>query len=220
MKKFLLAVTLILGVVVSQFALIKTVEASDAYVGTWEGGWKAYVMTETYSGNDSSMSCRVKTVSPKGTVKYIDYEFSFYGDRVTFKDSTGASGVFYTDSVGQYQVENQICIAWWKIHYGKSDSSSSSGGSKSSEKVYVGMNDYGDKEVYILPDTIQDINWQGYSGFSVQVCLDNNPKSYTWYFVYKDSQWCQLMSLSEYSYPTPINSPIIKKVVEVANRYR
>ena len=107
MKKFFAVAALILGVVVSQFVAMSQAEAADHYLGNWEGGWKAYLMTETQRGSysDSKITCTIKTVSPKGTVKYIDYSFSFSGNRVTFNDSTGASGTFYTDSPGEYQVE-------------------------------------------------------------------------------------------------------------------
>ena len=210
MKKFLLAAALIVGLVIGQAA---QVEAQDVYVGTWEGGWKAYVMTESYRGTrsgdrNSEMSCKVKTVSPKG--------------RVTFKDSTGASGTFYTDSVGQYKVESEIIIVLWQLDNKKSSSSGSSSGSSIPEKVYVGMNDYGDTEVYILPKTIRDITFKGYNGFSVQVWFSNGTSPRVpWYFVYKDGQWCQTLSLDNMSYPVPISkSKILVKVVEVANRYR
>lgn len=210
MKKFLIAAALAVEIFGGQ------AEAADVYVGEWEGGWKAYVMTETKRGGSSEMSCTIKTVSPRGTVKYIDYVFSFYGDRVTFKDSTGASGVFYTDSPGDYQVENEA------VNVLRTGRSNLSGGSASSRprEVYVGMNDYGDAEVYILPDTIRDITFQGYSGFSVQIkTSDGNSPKVPWNFVRKDGTWCYLLSLEDWAYPSPAKG-IVLKVAETANQYR
>ena len=225
MKKFLAMAMLVFGLIICQAA---HVEATDVYVGTWEGGWKAYVMTESYRGESNSrertaeMYCRVKTVSPKGTVKYIDYSFSFYGDRVTFKDSTGASGVFYTDGVGQYKVENEIIILLWKLEREKSSPSSQS---NIPEKVYVGLTDYGES-LYILPKTIREISFKSYNGFSVQTWLSNADYSSSepWNFVYRDGEWIYLGvgEITEWSrWAMPVSKiPLYAKVVEVANRYR
>ncbi|MBR1647322.1 MAG: hypothetical protein IJ685_11180 [Selenomonadaceae bacterium] len=91
----------------------------------------------------------------------------------------------------------------------------------SAQRVYVGMNDYGDKRVYILTETIRDITFKGYSGFSVKIAFDDNePTRSPWYFIRKDGVWCQLMGLSEGNYPTPIEGTSVMKIVETANRYR
>lgn len=89
----------------------------------------------------------------------------------------------------------------------------------SAQKVYVGMNDYGDKRVYILTETIRDITFKGYSGFSVNIADDDHVVRSPWYFIRKDGVWCQLMGLSDVDYPVPAKS-IALKVAETANQYR
>ena len=70
----------------------------------------------------------------------------------------------------------------------------------SAQKVYCGMNDYGDAGVYIFTETIRDISWKSYSGFSVQVVSDDDyDNSSTWYFVRKDGTWCILLGLDDLS---------------------
>ncbi|MBR4382431.1 MAG: hypothetical protein IKP64_02615 [Selenomonadaceae bacterium] len=88
------------------------------------------------------------------------------------------------------------------------------------QRVYVGMNDYGDKRVYILTETIRDITFKGYSGFSVKIAFDDEESRRPWYFIRKDGVWCQLMGLSEFDYPTPIEGTSVMKIVETANQYR
>ena len=112
MKKFLTMAVFALSVFILQ---MPQVEARDEYVGEWEGGWRAYLMIETVqlgkNGNDVAFSCRLKGVSPQGTTKYFDYVFTFYQNaRVSFRDSTGASGSFAMGSPGVYQVEHETAI--------------------------------------------------------------------------------------------------------------
>lgn len=217
MKKFLFATALAFGLVVSQIVVGSQAEAADYYLGNWEGGWKAYLMTETQRGSysDSKITCTIKTVSPKGAVKYIDYSFSFSGDRVTFNDSLGASGVFYINNPGDYQIENKAV----GILIGDASISPSS----NQREVYVGMNDYGDGKVYVLTDTIRDITFKGNSGFSVKVKLirdDGTQQVYSpWYFFRIYDQWCMSTGLNDYQIPTPVEG-ILLKVAETANQYR
>lgn len=112
MKKILAMAVLILSLIVLQ---IPQAAASDNYVGTWEGGWKAYLMDETVkfgkNGNEAAASCRLKGVSSNGTTKYFDYVFTFYQNgRISFRDSSGASGSFVLGSPGVYQVEHETAI--------------------------------------------------------------------------------------------------------------
>lgn len=114
MKKFLTMAVFALSVFILQ---MPQVEARDEYVGEWEGGWRAYLMIETVqfgkNGNDPAFSCRLKGISPQGTIKYFDYVFTFHqnsGARVSFMDSTGASGSFVMGSPGVYQVEHETAL--------------------------------------------------------------------------------------------------------------
>ena len=94
-------------------------EAGEVYLGEWEGGWKAYLLIDDrgrYEFDDDNaliIYTSIKAVSPKGTVKIIDYVFrGIYGsnDRLigaSFRDSLGASGTFYLDNPGVYIIENK-----------------------------------------------------------------------------------------------------------------
>ena len=122
MKKFFLASILILVVVFSQFVAMSQVEARDEYMGEWEGGWRAYLMTESIkpqkSGVNPVINCRLKAV--KNTTKYFDYEFTYHNDaggvpRVSFRDSSGASGSFIIGSPGVYQVEHETAVRLLEI---------------------------------------------------------------------------------------------------------
>ena len=122
MKKFFVAAAFILGVVVSQFVAMSQVEARDEYMGEWEGGWRAYLMTESFnpqmSGQNLVIHCRLKAV--KNTTKYFDYEFTYHNDAgnaplISFRDSSGASGSFIFGSPGVYQVEHKTAVRLLEI---------------------------------------------------------------------------------------------------------
>ncbi len=114
MRKILVAATLALGLIIGQAA---QVEATDeVYVGTWEGGWKAYVIGDSIDWdiqrpNYVIFYCKIKGVSPEGKVKYFDYVFTPINSSdnkligASFRDSTGATGEFYGDNPGVYEVE-------------------------------------------------------------------------------------------------------------------
>ena len=121
MKKFLLAAALIVGVVVSQLVAMSRASAEDVYVGNWEGGWKAYLLSDSIdyklnTGNGFYLTCycQIKAVSPKNTVKILDYVFESFNDSngkmagATFRDSTGASGRFYIGQPGEYEIEHTV----------------------------------------------------------------------------------------------------------------
>lgn len=115
MKKFLVAAALVLGLIIGQAT---QAEATDeVYVGTWEGGWKAYVIGDSIDWdvqrpNYVIFYCKIKGVSPQGKVKYFDYVFTPINSSdnskligASFRDSTGATGEFYGDNPGVYEVE-------------------------------------------------------------------------------------------------------------------
>lgn len=121
MKKILLAAAFVVGIVASQFVAPAQASAEDFYVGNWEGGWKAYLLSDSIdyklnSGNGFSLTCycQIKAVSPKNTVKILDYMFESFNDSngkmagATFRDSTGASGRFYIGQPGQYEIEHKV----------------------------------------------------------------------------------------------------------------
>ena len=96
------------------------VEAGELYLGEWEGGWRAYLLNDkehfNYDSEDDGtlvIYTSIKAVSPKGTVKIIDYVFrGIYGsnDRLigaSFSDSLGASGTFYRNNPGVYIIEHK-----------------------------------------------------------------------------------------------------------------
>jgi len=124
MKKFLLAVALVLGLIIGQAAQVKATD--EVYVGTWEGGWKAYVIGDSIDWdvqrpNYVIFYCKIKGVSPQGKVKYFDYVFTPINSNdnskiigASFRDSTGATGEFYRDNPGVYEVEYN---AWQGILY-------------------------------------------------------------------------------------------------------
>ena len=115
MKKFLAMSAILLSVIILQ---MPQASAKDVYVGEWEGGWKAYLMPETFdlgkSGSNTSILayCTIKTISPRSTVKYIDYTFTIPDDlnrySISFVDSTGARGAFYLKDPGVYLVEHRV----------------------------------------------------------------------------------------------------------------
>ena len=117
MKKFLMA-TIFLGALMIQ---ISQAAAEDLlYVGDWEGGWKAYLVEESVDWKYNSIFdvvfyCQLKGVSSQGTVKYFDYVFTPINDDsgkkiigATFRDSSGATGKFYDNDPGVYQVEHKV----------------------------------------------------------------------------------------------------------------
>lgn len=92
------------------------------------------------------------------------------------------------------------------------------------QKVYVGMDDYGDAEIYILTETIRDVSFSSggfnYSGFSVQVVSsDGNSPSKPWNFFYVNGKWCFALEPKSPYIPVPVTG-IILKVAQTANRYR
>ena len=52
------------------------VEAADYYVGIYENGQKAYLMTETIqkwnTGDSAGFNCRVKAVNKNNSFSYVD----------------------------------------------------------------------------------------------------------------------------------------------------
>ena len=119
MKKFLAMAVFALSVIILQ---MPQAEARDEYMGDWEGGWRAYLMTETIkpekSGSNLVVYCRLKAV--KSTTKYFDYAFTYYIDaggvpKVSFRDSSGASGSFVFGSPGVYQVEHETAVRLFEI---------------------------------------------------------------------------------------------------------
>ncbi|MBQ7476171.1 MAG: hypothetical protein IJT06_02100 [Selenomonadaceae bacterium] len=95
-------------------------EASELYLGEWEGGWKAYLLNDkehvNYDFDDDGtlvFYLSIKAVSQKGTVKIIDYVFrGIYGSNdkligASFRDSLGASGTFYHNNPGVYIIEHK-----------------------------------------------------------------------------------------------------------------
>ena len=202
-----------------------------------KNGYKTYIDTDSVSSRTDKekgivgISVRVVGIRPDGS-KILDAVEQYIYDKSTNK--LYMSNPTHNIDWQEIDPKTQGKHFWWTVEYiltgtvsskserGKSNSSGSSSGSSIPEKVYVGMNDYGDKEVYILPRTIRNITFKGYNGFSVQAWFSNgtSPRN-PWYFVYKDGQWCQTLSLDDMSYPVPISkSKILVKVVEVANRYR
>ena len=124
MRKILMVAALALGLFIGQSA---HVEATDeVYVGTWEGGWKAYVIGDSIDWdiqrpNYVIFYCKIKGVSPEDKVKYFDYVFTPINSSdntkligASFRDSTGATGEFYIDNPGVYEVEYN---AWKGIRY-------------------------------------------------------------------------------------------------------
>ena len=115
MKKLLAMAVLALSVFMLQ---IPQSEAAEIYMGTWEGGWKAYLVdvgdfTSNSSETEFYQPCRLKAVSPRGTVKFIDYRFTLHysGDNlsyISFVDSEGGSGSFTDTNPGVYQIENKV----------------------------------------------------------------------------------------------------------------
>ena len=115
MKKFLTMAVFALSVFILQMPHI---EAAEIYMGTWEGGWKAYLVdvgdfTSNSSGTEFYQPCRLKAVSPRGTVKFIDYRFTLhYSGKnlsyISFVDSEGGSGSFTDTNPGVYQIENKV----------------------------------------------------------------------------------------------------------------
>ena len=115
MKKLLAMAVLALSILILQ---MPQSEAAEIYMGTWEGGWKAYLVdvgdfTSNSSETEFYQPCRLKAVSPRGTVKFIDYRFTLHysGDNlsyISFVDSEGGSGSFTDTNPGVYQIENKV----------------------------------------------------------------------------------------------------------------
>ena len=123
MKKFLAIAIFALGIFILQ---MPQAAAQVEYVGDWEGGWRAYLMTETIrpekSGRNFIIYCRLKAISPKSITiqKHFDYAFTFHNDtggvpQVSFRDSTGATGNFVIGSPGVYQVEHNTAVRLLEI---------------------------------------------------------------------------------------------------------
>ena len=100
MKKFLAMATLIIGVVASQFVATSQAQAKDYYLGVYEDGREAYLMTETvkwYEENRNGYldaqgyTCKVKAVYRDTDVEYIDYKY-MYGPHT---DGLGKNGKWY-----------------------------------------------------------------------------------------------------------------------------
>lgn len=110
MKKFLTMTAFVLSAFILQ---MPQAAASDYYVGEYNGGWKAYLMTETISierRDYMDYSCRVKAVRGNDIV-YIDY--SFWEDRQRrviehFKNSQGHTGAFTIADANGYYIEYKI----------------------------------------------------------------------------------------------------------------
>ena len=234
MKKFLLSAMVISACLIF---LSGSADAKLLLCDINENGYKTYIDTDSISSRTDEkkgivgISVRVVGLRPDGST-ILDAVEQYIYDKSTGK--LYMSNPTHNISWHEIDPKTQGNTFWWTMEYllngtvsrkserGKSNSSGSSSRSSIPEKVYVGMNDYGDKEVYILPKTIRDITFKGYSGFSVQAWFgDGTSPRKPWYFVYKDGQWCQTLSLDNMSYPVPISkSRILVKVVEVANRYR
>ena len=118
MRKILFAAVLALGLIIGQAT---QVEALEAYMGTWEGGWKAYLVdigefTSNADETESYQLCTLKAVSPRGTVKFIYYKFTLHynGEHlsyISFVDSEGGSGRFTDKNPGVYEVENKVIVS-------------------------------------------------------------------------------------------------------------
>ena len=224
MKKILLTTTFIAACLIF---LSGSANAKLLLCDTDENGYKTYIDTDSISSHVDEkkglvgISVRVVGIRPDGS-KILDatlrYIYDNQSNKLYMSDATHNFGWREIDP--ETQGKTFLCAVEYIL--AETDSSDSSSGSNIPEKVYVGMNDYGDKGVYILPKTIRDITFKGYSGFSVQAWFsDGTSPRRPWYFVYKDGQWCQTLSLDDMSYPVPISkSKILVKVVEVANRYR
>ena len=65
-------------------------QAKDIYVGTYNSGYEAYLMTETIRTNDSEMYCKIKAVYG-GDIIFVNYKFSF-GRGIYYENSQGFSG--------------------------------------------------------------------------------------------------------------------------------
>ena len=109
---------LALGLIVAQ---ISAAEAYDHHVGEWNGGWKAYLMTETIRierRDYMDYSCRVKAVRGSEVI-YVDY--SFWEDRQRrliehFKNSLGHSGMFAIADANGFYIEHNI-DDYVSLHY-------------------------------------------------------------------------------------------------------
>ena len=110
MKKFLAVALLAFAMIIGQAA---QVEAYDYHVGEWNGGWKAYLMTETIRierRDYMDYSCRVKAVRGSEVI-YVDY--SFWEDRQRrliehFKNSQGHTGMFAVADANGFYIEYNI----------------------------------------------------------------------------------------------------------------
>ena len=90
MKNFLFAAALIVGVVVSQIVVPSQAQAKDYYLGVYEDGREAYLVTETVKWYEEyrngyldaqGYTCTVKAVSRSGNVEKISYKY-MYGSQV------------------------------------------------------------------------------------------------------------------------------------------
>ena len=113
MKIFLFVAALTFSLMMSA----QTEAASEEYLGEWEGGWKAYLIVNSMellrNPPNAEVACKVKAVSPRGTVKYINYDVNLTMESadkvlVDFTDSLGGRGRFYFGNPGVYQVEQEL----------------------------------------------------------------------------------------------------------------
>ena len=110
MKKVFAMAALVIGILILQ---TPQADAADLYVGEYNGGWKAYLMTETVRiqrRDYMDYSCRVKAIRGSDVV-YIDY--SFWEDRQRrviehFKNSQGHTGMFTVSDANGYYIEYKI----------------------------------------------------------------------------------------------------------------
>ena len=97
--------------------------AADYYVGTYDSGLRAYVMTETlhFYGNYRWYTVKVKATDGRQIV-YVDYSFDgAAGRRETFKNSQGYSGVVESGTV-EDNINGYALKVWgdWVMGKGKS----------------------------------------------------------------------------------------------------
>ena len=66
-------------------------EAYEKYVGTFNDGYSAYVLTETISSSAGSCSCTVKATNGRNST-YIDYQFYWNHSYWSYQSSEGYGG--------------------------------------------------------------------------------------------------------------------------------
>lgn len=110
MKKFFAVAALVLGIFLVQ---VSQAEAYDHHVGEWNGGWKAYLMTETIrikSREYMDYTCQVKAVRGSEVI-YVNY--NFWEDRSRrliehFTNDQGHSGMFTVSDANGFYIEFNI----------------------------------------------------------------------------------------------------------------